>query len=251
MRKELVIGNWKMNNGPQEAHQFLHDLENLIKGQNIEREFAIAPPMVSIPFMMPHSHGGEAFVLPLASQNFHTEVKGAYTGETSVEFLKELGVKYAILGHSERREYFGETNEDVNKKISMSLSNGLIPVACYGETEKQYEEGKSKDVVKEQLTKMLTGLEGNLENIVLAYEPIWAIGTGKTATAQYAQEIIEYSRQIASEILGQDVSEKIRILYGGSVKPENVNEILNEKDIDGALVGGASVKAESFAKLLK
>ncbi len=253
MRKPIIIGNWKMNNGPQEAHEFLHIFEHLANGKKIENvDFAIAAPFISLPYLLPHSHGDdEAFEIPLAAQNVHFEEKGAFTGEISLSMLEQLGVMYAIIGHSERREMFNETDETVNKKIKATLNSTIIPVFAFGETEKEFEDKKTEDVIKNQITKGLNGIEGKeVERIVFAYEPIWAIGTGKTATPEQAQNAIKYTRSVIESLYGKEVSQKVRIQYGGSVNPENIKSLMEQEDIDGALVGGASVTAESFFKLV-
>ncbi len=242
-----------MNNGPQEAHEFLHVLEHLVNGKKIENvDFAIAAPFLSLPYLLPYSHGDtEPFEIPLAAQNVHFEEKGAFTGEISLSMLEQLGVMYAIIGHSERREMFNETDETVNKKIKATLASTIIPVFAFGETEKEFEDNKTQDVIKNQITKGLNGIEGkDVERVVFAYEPIWAIGTGKTATPEQAQNAIKYARSVVEELYNKEVSQKVRIQYGGSVNPENVKDLMSQEDIDGALVGGASVTAESFFKLI-
>ncbi len=254
-RRKLIIGNWKMNNGPMEAHQFLHDLEDELKNEKIAKDvdFAIAAPFVALPFMIGHSHeeGKEAFYLPLAAQNFHYEEKGAFTGEISLDMLDQLGLEYLIIGHSERRQLFNETDEIVNKKLLAALKTQMTPVLAFGETESEFDANKTETVIKNQLTSSLKSVKENeMEKIVLAYEPIWAIGTGKTASPEQAQKAVAFARTVVAELFNSDIADKVIIQYGGSVKPENVKELMGQKDIDGALVGGASLDAKSFAKLI-
>ncbi len=251
-RRKIIVGNWKMNNGPHDAHAFMHELQHAVEGKHIHLDWAIAAPFLSMPFLLPHSHGHEApFIIPLAAQNFHQAEKGAFTGETSLKMLEELGTVYAIVGHSERRQYFNETDHTVNLKLHAASKSSITPIFAYGETLEQNEQGKTHSVIKHQLTEGLKGLTPEyVSKIVLAYEPIWAIGTGKTATPQQAQDACHYSRKIIEELFGHDTASKIRIQYGGSVNTANVAELMAQPDIDGALVGGASVKAEDFAKLI-
>ena len=250
MRKEIIVGNWKMNKGPEEAQKFYVELSSLIKNKEIEVEWAIAAPSISMVSLMTDDDNG--LYIPIASQNVHYEKSGAYTGELSLDMLMEYGVQYVIIGHSERREYFNETDETVNLKVKATLDNSdITPIVAFGETEKEFDDKKTLEVVKRQLTKGLAGINPNdAKEIVLAYEPIWAIGTGKTATPAQAQEVIKYSRSIIKEMFGEEVSNEIRIQYGGSMKPENIKELMDQPDIDGGLVGGASLDAKTFYKLL-
>ena len=252
MRKQLIIGNWKMNNGPKEGHEFLHKLEEGLKNKKVDVEFAIAPPTVTIPFMISHQHGEqEPFYLPLAAQNFHYEEKGAFTGETSLDMLDQLGIEYVIIGHSERRQLFNETNEIVNKKVLAALKTEMIPVLAFGETEKQFDNKETNKVIETQLTSALKEVSAEqMKTIVLAYEPIWAIGTGKTASPEQAQNAIKYARSIIEKLYEEKVAKEVIIQYGGSVKPGNIKELMNMEDIDGALVGGASLDVDSFIKLI-
>lgn len=190
--------------------------------------------------------------IKVGAQNVYWEEKGAFTGEVSMGMLLEAGCTYVILGHSERRAMFGDTNETVNKKLKAALKNGLLPIVCVGETLEEREKGVTQDVVKDHVHGSLAGLsEEEMKKTVIAYEPVWAIGTGKTATPQQAQEVHLYIRNLLSEMFGKEVSDRICILYGGSVKPENIKELMAEQDIDGGLVGGASLKSDSFEKLVK
>lgn len=252
-RKKIIIGNWKMNNGPKQAHDFLHELETLAKGKTIDVDFAIAAPFTSLPFMFPHSHGHDHsnFTLPLAAQNFFWEEKGAFTGEVSINMLDEMGVDFALVGHSERRTLFFETNKNINKKLHACLNTHIIPVFCFGETLQEFEDNKTTEVVTNQINEALEGIESDkVGKIIFAYEPVWAIGTGKTATSEYAQKIAHQVREIISKKYGNEIGEKIRIQYGGSVNTSNIKEILSQPDIDGALVGGASLKSQDFFKLI-
>lgn len=252
-RKPIIIGNWKMNNGPREAHDFFHDLEHLLGNKELKADFAIAPPFISIPYMMPHSHseGKDVFEIAIAAQNFHQDLNGAFTGEISLKMLEQLGVKYGIIGHSERRKYFNETDQSVNKKIIAALRTNIIPVVAFGETEEEFKANKIKEVVKRQLTTMLKDLKPNeASKIIFAYEPIWAIGTGNVATPKQAQEACNYSRLVLKELFGEEIANSIRIMYGGSVNENNIGELISQEDIDGALVGNASIDVNKFAKLV-
>ena len=247
MRKELIIGNWKMNKTPSETKTFKKELTEELQDKKFDTEWAISAPFISLPALK-HCEGME---IPLAAQNVHYEESGAYTGEISLKMLEDIDVKYAIIGHSERREMFAETNETVNKKVKATLKTNIIPVIAYGETEKQFESGETKSVITEQITKGLEGLSADeASKVVLAYEPIWAIGTGKTATPEQAQEMCKASREILTKMFGEDVSSKVRILYGGSMNPSNVKELIAQEDIDGGLVGGASLETKSWTDLL-
>lgn len=189
--------------------------------------------------------------LIVAAQNVHFEDHGAFTGEISIPMLKEFNIDWVIIGHSERRTYFGETNETCNKKLKALFANNMTPIYCVGETLAQFEEGKTKEVIKEQVKVGLDGLtKENVANMVIAYEPVWSIGTGKNASKEIAEDICGYIRSLVKEMFG-DASETVRILYGGSVKPENVHDYLAQVDVDGALVGGASLKVDSFKKLIE
>ncbi len=249
-RKPIIVGNWKMNNGPRESKIFYKELNKLIGKTKIDVEWAIAPPFVSICSLQSEKS------FSLAAQNVNENDSGAFTGEVSVPMLQELSVKYIIIGHSERREFYSETNSLVNKKLkrileTLNTNNKITPIVAYGENEKEFDEGKTLDVVEKQLIEMFVGIESkNLKDIVLAYEPIWAIGTGKTATPEQAQKVIKFSRDIIAKIFNQEDANKIRIQYGGSMNPNNIKDLMKQPDIDGGLVGGASLKPESFYKLI-
>ncbi len=236
MRKIIIIGNWKMNKDKKETEAFLNEFSTKSFESNDNTIYGIAVPSINI----------ETFSklktkdMKISSQDISQFESGAYTGEVSSMMLKSFDVSYAVVGHSERRTYHGETNEVVNAKSIIALKNGIVPIICVGETLEQYENGESKSVVKEQITNSLKGLD--FSKIVVAYEPVWAIGTGKTATFEYAQEICQYIRSLTSNDL--------LIQYGGSVNGANVKELLNQPDIDGALVGGASLEVDSFISLI-
>lgn len=250
MRKPIIVGNWKMNNGPEAAHKFYKELEKLMKDTTLDLEWAIAAPSISMVSLMADTD--EGLYVPLSAQNVHYAEKGAYTGELSLDMLMEYGVEYVIIGHSERREFFNETDETVNLKVKATLNDSdITPIMAFGETEKQFDEKQTLEVVKRQIENGLKDINPkDVEDVVLAYEPIWAIGTGKTATPKQAQDVIKYSRSIVEEMYGKDTADKIRIQYGGSMKPENINELMEQPDIDGGLVGGASLNAKTFYELL-
>ncbi len=262
MRKPIIVGNWKMNNGPEAAHKFYHDLGHLVgqdQGEILDRlDWAIAAPYLSLGAIMGHAHGEEEpFFIPLAAQNVNENEKGAFTGEISISMLQEYGVEFVIIGHSERREMYNETNESVNAKlkaVAATLSDEeayIIPIVAFGETKDEFEAGKQEEVIRTQLTEGVKGLAPEqMEDVVLAYEPIWAIGTGLTATPEQAQKACAYSRSVIAEMYGQEVADKVRIQYGGSMNPGNIKELMAQPDIDGGLVGGASLEAESFFSLL-
>lgn len=243
MRTPIIAGNWKMYKDVNEAVE----LANGIKREAYDVgnvEVVICPPAADL------GDVGEMLVesnIKMGGQNCFWEQEGAYTGEISAKMLKSVGCTYVIIGHSERRKYFGETNETVNKKIKSAIDTGLIPIMCVGETLEEREAGKTIDVVKDQVTGGLKGFdEGYLETLVIAYEPVWAIGTGKTATPDQAQEVQGMIRNLLKEMYSETFSSSRRILYGGSVKPENIEELMKEEDIDGGLIGGASLKSDGF-----
>ena len=245
MRRPIIAGNWKMNKTPSEAVSLINELKPLVK--DAEVEVVVCVPFVCIPAASKALEGSN---IKLGAQNMHWEEKGAYTGEVAPGMLKELGVEYVIIGHSERRQYFAETDETVNKKIKSALKHGLLPIVCVGETLSQREEGITMAWVTSQVEKALKDISSSeVGKIVFAYEPIWAIGTGKTASSKDAEEVIKAIREKIGELYSKNVAENIRILYGGSVKPDNIKELMNEADIDGALVGGASLDPESFYRI--
>ena len=246
MRKPIIAGNWKMNLTIKEAVQFVSDVKDKVGREDVES--VICAPFT---FLKDLKEAVKNTNIKISAQNMHFEDSGAFTGEVSAPMLKEIGIDYCVIGHSERRQYFAETDETVNKKIKQAFKYSIVPILCVGETLSQREEGKTNDVVKNQVVSDLEGLDKNLASkMVIAYEPIWAIGTGKTATSTQANEVISFIRNTVKELYGETVSESIRIQYGGSVKPDNVSQIMAESDIDGALVGGASLKADDFVKLV-
>lgn len=251
MRKPFIAGNWKMNNTLAETKELLVALTKRI-GNLDGIDVAVAPTYVALETAKASLTGSN---IKLAAQNCYHLDSGAYTGEISLPMLIEAGCDYVIIGHSERRQYFGETNESVNQKVKAVLAKNRVPIVCIGETLEERENDKTFTVVEEQLTAGLAGLQTELisqgKEIVVAYEPVWAIGTGKVATPDQAQEVHAFIRKKLTEIFNTDVAEKIRLQYGGSVKPDNVKELISQPDIDGALVGGASLKADSFSQLVE
>lgn len=246
MRRKVIAGNWKMNMLPNEAMQFIDTLAPLVK--NTENEVILCVPYTDLFYSLLTAQGTN---IKIGAQNMHFEESGAYTGEVSGKMLKSIGVEYVIIGHSERRQYFNETDETVNKKIKAAFANELKPIVCVGETLEQREAGQTVEIITSQIEKALDGLtEEQVENTIIAYEPIWAIGTGKTATAEQANETIKSIRDKICQMYGQMVSNGVIIQYGGSVKSTNAKEIFEMSDIDGGLVGGASLKPEEFSKIV-
>lgn len=246
MRKPIIAGNWKMNKTYSEAKVLLDELKNLSLSSDVEA--VVCPPHINLALAKEILEGTDVKV---GAQNMHHLENGAYTGETSVSFLEDLGIEYVILGHSERREFFYETDEFINTKMKAALAHGISPILCVGETLEEREAGEAENKVRNQLADDLTGLKAEeLENVVIAYEPIWAIGTGKTASADDAEEMCAFIRTFIKENFDENAAEKIRIQYGGSVKPDNVSEIMSKENIDGALVGGASLEADSYSALV-
>ncbi|AAM24954.1 MULTISPECIES: triose-phosphate isomerase [Caldanaerobacter] len=246
MRRPIIAGNWKMHKTPSEAVKLVEELIPLVK--DAKAEVVVIPPFVDLTEVARVIKGTNIL---LGAQNMFWEEKGAYTGEISPVMLKEIGVTYVVIGHSERRQYFKETDEMVNKKVLSALSHDLKPIVCVGESLSQREEGKTYDVVLTQTREALKGVsEEDITKVVIAYEPVWAIGTGKNATPQDANEVIKAIRNTIAELYGKDKAEMVRIQYGGSVKPDNISGFMAESDIDGALVGGASLVAEDFAKIV-
>lgn len=247
MRKPFIAGNWKMNKTLSEAEALVTELKEELAGIT-EVEIAVCPPAVNLTRVYDLIKESN---IKLGAQNMYWEEKGAFTGELSGAMLKEAGVSYVIIGHSERREYFAETDEGVNRKVRAAFNYGLTPIVCVGETLKEREEGKTNDKVRGQVKAALAGLNARqVAELVIAYEPIWAIGTGRSATAGDANQVIGYIRDLVREDFGA-AADKMRIQYGGSVKPDNIEELMAEEEIDGALVGGASLKANSFAEIVR
>lgn len=247
MRKPIIAGNWKMYKTAKEAKAFINESLPLMKNKDVD--VVVFPPAIAIPAVAEALAGQE--LVKYGAQNVHWAAEGAYTGELSVGMLKDAGCAYALCGHSERRQYFGDTDDTVARRACAALAGGIIPVICVGESLEQREQGIALSVLAEQLAGSVAGIPaGQAENIVIAYEPVWAIGTGKTATAADAQEVIGFLRKELGKLFSDAVAEKIRILYGGSVKPGNIQELMSQLDIDGALVGGASLEAVSFADIV-
>ncbi|MBN2656903.1 MAG: triose-phosphate isomerase [Spirochaetales bacterium] len=246
MRDYLIAGNWKMNKTPSEAKELVKEILPLVKDSSVK--VAVAPSFVAIPAVAELVKGTNVI---LAAQNMADEEKGAYTGETSVLMLKDLGVEMVILGHSERRSIYKESNETINKKVKLALKHDLTVDLCIGETLEEREAGKAEAVCFEQLEKGLSGVsEADLADIVIAYEPVWAIGTGKTASPEDAEAVHKACREKLAEMYSSEAAEKIIIQYGGSVNPANVKELMAMENIDGGLIGGASLTADSFAALV-
>jgi len=248
MRTPVIAGNWKMYKTAGESAAFVKEFLPLVAGvQGVE--IVLSPPFPSLSIVGALTAGTNVGV---ASQNVHFAAEGAYTGEVSPGMVKDAGARYAIIGHSERRQYFAETDESVNRKVKAALAAGLVPIMCLGETLQERESGKTFPVVERQLRTGLAEVSAaEAPKVIVAYEPVWAIGTGKTATKEQAQEVHAFLRGILKELFGEPVALAVRILYGGSVKPENISELMAQPDIDGALVGGASLKANAFAGIVK
>ena len=246
MKKKVIAGNWKMNMLPNEAMNFVDSLAPLIS--DTENEVIICVPYIDLFYTLMSIQGTN---IKVGAQNMHWEESGAYTGEISGSMLKRLGVEYVIIGHSERRQYFAETDETVNKKIKSALNNELKPIICVGETLEQRENGDTNNIVETQIELALKDIPSTqIDNIIIAYEPIWAIGTGKTATSEDANETIKIIRKKISILYGQEIASRVIIQYGGSVKSTNSEELFKMDNIDGALVGGASLDADEFAKII-
>ncbi len=246
-RRPIIAGNWKMNKTTAEARDLAAKLIPLVSSAR-DREIVLAPAFTALQAVSDTIRGTNMVV---SAQNLFWEDKGAFTGEISAEMLLDLGCKYVIIGHSERRQYFGETDETVNRKIRQALNKGLLPIVCVGELLSERDAGKAHEVIDRQVTGALKGVTAaEMSKIVVAYEPVWAIGTGKTVTPDQANEIHAFIRQKIKSLYSNEVAEGLRIQYGGSVTPENVTALMNKPDIDGALVGGASLKPESFAALV-
>ncbi|MDR3259127.1 MAG: triose-phosphate isomerase [Fusobacteriaceae bacterium] len=247
MRKKVIAGNWKMNMTNKEAISMLIELKEIVK--NIKNvTIIVGGPFTALSDAVKIV---EKSNISIAAENVYPKDAGAFTGEISPIMLKEIGVKYVILGHSERREYFMESNSFINEKIKAVLAHGMIPILCIGERLEDREAGRTNDINRNQLIEGLEGLtKEQAEKIIIAYEPIWAIGTGKTATPEIAQETHRAIRDVLKEIFGEEISEKMTIQYGGSMNAENAEKLLSQKDIDGGLIGGASLKAESFSKII-
>ncbi len=246
-RKPVIAGNWKMFNTTSEAATLVNELSSLVARFN-DREIVVCPPFTALAAVRPIL---DETGIKLGAQNVHWEEKGAFTGEISPAMLKDAGCDYVILGHSERRQFFAETDENVNRKLKSVLKAGLIPIVCVGESLSEREAGITSTVVSRQIKIGLDGIDAeSAKKIIIAYEPIWAIGTGRTASAADANAVCAFIRLTLTGMLGTPVADAIRIQYGGSVKPDNVDELMGSSDIDGALVGGASLKADDFGRIV-
>ncbi len=246
MRKPIIAGNWKMNKTAKEAVELINDLKPLVAKS--KPEVVVCVPYTDLWAVAEAIKGSK---IKLGAENVAWADKGAFTGEISAEMLKEIGVEYVIIGHSERRQYFGETDESVNARLVQALKNNLKPIVCVGETLTEREKNRTKKVLKKQILEGFKGLtEKDFETIVIAYEPVWAIGTGKTATAEDANKTIGFIRSLVRKTWGAEVAKALRIQYGGSMKPSNAKELMAMRNIDGGLIGGAALKAEDFAGIV-
>jgi triosephosphate isomerase len=246
-RRPIIAGNWKMHKTADEAREFARIVRSILPQEKVDT-------VICAPFTALHALVEELGEYPVAigAQNMHWEESGAFTGEISPGMLTSLGVKYVIIGHSERREYFAETDETVNKKTKSAFAHGLTPIVCVGENLEQREAGKTKELVREQVLRAVEGLSSEqAKQLVIAYEPIWAIGTGKSSSTEDAQDVIAFIRGTVEDAFDSQVASQVRIQYGGSVKPENIASYMEQPDIDGALVGGASLTPESFLQLVE
>lgn len=248
MRRVIIAGNWKMNKGISESIDLANSIKRAVY-DIIEVEMVVCPPFTSL------SDVNEVILdtnIKLGGQDVYWEKDGAFTGEISCSMLKSVGCEYCIVGHSERRQFFGETNQIVNKKAKALLAAGIKPIVCVGENLEDRKAGKTFDVVKDHIENSLAGLtREDMLNTVIAYEPVWAIGTGVNATSQQAEEVHKYIRGLLKDMHDEKTANSVRIQYGGSVKPENIKELISQEDVDGALVGGASLRAESFIEIIK
>lgn len=247
MRTPVIAGNWKMHKTVADSKEFVSVLKGMEWSKTVEA--VICAPFLALPELVREAEGT---AIGIGAQNVHWEARGAFTGEVSVEMLKASGVQYVIIGHSERRTYFAETDETVNKKVKATLAGGLTPIVCVGEGLEDREGGQTKKVVQHQVKAGLDGVSSEeMKQVIIAYEPIWAIGTGKASTAEDAEEVIRFIRKTVADLFDQQVANEVRIQYGGSVKPENIRTYLAQPNIDGALVGGASLDPQSFLQLLQ
>lgn len=246
MRRKVIAGNWKMNMLPNEAIEYIQAFEPMVK--DAEAEVILCVPYVDLFYCLMNAQGTN---IKIGAQNMHFAENGAYTGEISGKMLKSIGVEYVIIGHSERRQYFNETDETVNKKIKAAFENELKPIVCVGETLEQREAGKTESIITSQTRLALDGLTNEqVKNTIIAYEPIWAIGTGKTATSEDANNSIKAIRAEIKRLYGEEIANDVIIQYGGSVKSSNAKELFSTSDIDGGLVGGASLKPDEFSKIV-
>ena len=248
MRKTIIAGNWKMNMTPKAAEDFIKTLAPMVKGLD-KCDIVICPPFVDLPVAVAAANGTN---IHIGSQNVHFAESGAYTGEISTSMLTELGVEYAIIGHSERRQYFGETDETVNLRTKAALAAGLIPILCLGEVKDERLGGITDEVVTRQTKLALAGVSAeDMARVIIAYEPVWAIGTGLTATPEQADETCGTIRAVIAELYGSEVAESTAILYGGSMNDANAADLLSKENVDGGLIGGASLKCDKFTTIVK
>ncbi|WP_461613246.1 triose-phosphate isomerase [Clostridium sp. Marseille-QA1073] len=246
MRKAIIAGNWKMHKTISEATALVEELKPLVKGATCD--VVVCPTSICLPAVVEAVKGTN---IKVGAQNMHFEENGAFTGEISPIMLKDLGVEYVIIGHSERRQYFNETDETVNKKLKSAFTHGLVPILCIGESLEEREANITEEILAKQVKLDLNGITSeNAKEMIIAYEPIWAIGTGKTATADDANETIGFIRKVIEKLYGREVSEAVRIQYGGSVKPSTIKEQMEKEHIDGGLIGGASLKAQDFSAIV-
>ncbi len=249
MKQMMIAGNWKMHKLTGEARQLASDLKSRLSNLDPAVRVVLCPPFTALPAVSSAITGTRMF---LGAQNTHWEEKGAFTGEVAPAMLKDVGCTYVIIGHSERRQYFGETDESVNKKVLAALKAGLKLIVCVGETESQRDKGETEAVVVRQIRHGLAGLSRDqMASVTVAYEPVWAIGTGKNATPQQAQEVHALIRNLIAEMFDRSVASALCILYGGSLKPDNADELLTQPDVNGGLIGGASLVADSFEKIAR
>lgn len=243
MRKPIIFGNWKMNKTNADAKSFVEGVDAFVTDK---ADFGVAVPFTALDTSIKAAKN-----LKIAAQNVHFEPNGAYTGEISVEMLKELNTEWVVLGHSERRQYYNENDADIQKKAVAALAEGILPIICVGETLFEFEADKTERVVRKQVSGCLSGLNPeDVARLVIAYEPVWAIGTGKSATVEIAQNTCALVRDEVRNLFGDDVANKVRVQYGGSVKPDNIEEYMSQEDIDGALIGGASLEVDSFKAII-
>jgi triosephosphate isomerase len=249
MRRKVIAGNWKMNNDLSESQNLISHLVSSLSNEKVNCDVIVCPPFTSL---SEASSLLKNSVIKLGAQNMYFEESGAFTGEVSASMLKSAGCQYVILGHSERRTIFGETDQVINKKIKKALQSGLLPIFCVGETLQEREGGVTNDIIKRQVVEGLKDISSDdMKKIIIAYEPVWAIGTGKTATPQQAEDVHAFIRGLVKSLYSNEIAENIIIQYGGSVKPDNAKILLSQEDIDGALVGGACLKADSFMGIIK
>lgn len=248
MRRKVVAGNWKMNMNLSGTIELISVIKNELSKSDSKSEVIVCPPFTSLETAVTVVKNSS---IKVGAQNMHYESDGAFTGEISADMLKSVGCEYVILGHSERRTLFGESDEMINKKVKKALSSGLKPIFCVGETLEERESNLTEKVVEKQVKNGLSGIsESELSELIIAYEPVWAIGTGKTASPEQAQEVHKFIRNLISKLYSNNLADNLVIQYGGSVKPDNAEELFSQPDIDGGLIGGASLKADSFISIV-